>query len=263
MISIDDILDSKTAMFFIDESKNISSKDSKGNNVECTLIGLLCVQGDQFLKLEENLLKYRVQNRLWGEIHFEHASGLYINKYSELLHNYISNSYVTFHSRMFAKIDKNSREKMHAGLTKYDDIFKEEAYRLIRSVIMKCLSYGMQKFYILADTYSKGRDDYKDIMKRLNNDVRIPELKSSNNLCCTIGDSRCCGALQISDLLVSTLGQYKFKKEGLKKGCDKLLDTIIRDNGGKDPMEQRWKFPTLYSSKFQYYCMPGYNGIGK
>ena len=263
MIPIDEVLDDKTAMFFVDESKDIPSADSEGNNIKCTLIGLLCVQGDQFVKLEEKLLKYRIQNRLWGEVHFERASGSYVGKYSELLHDYISNSYVTFHSRMFAKVDKDSRKKLHAGLTRYDDIFKEEAYRLIKSVVMKCLSYGMQRFYILADEYTKGRDDYKTIMKRLNDDEKIPELRSSNNLCCTIGDSRCCGALQISDLLVSTLGQYKFRKDGLKKGCEKLLDVIVKDNGNNDPMEQKWLFPTLYSSKFQYYCKPGYSGIGK
>ena len=98
-------------MFFIDESKDIPSKDFNGNNVKCTLIGLLCVQGDQFLKLEEDFLKYRIKNRLWGEVHFETASGSYVDKYSNLLHEYISNSYVTFHSRMFANVEKETRKK--------------------------------------------------------------------------------------------------------------------------------------------------------
>ena len=262
MITSDEVLNSKTALFFIDESKNITSKDLEGNNIKCTLIGLLCVQGNQLLKLEEDFLKYRVENRLWGEIHFETASGSYVDKYSDLLRNYISNSYVTFHSRMFANFKKESRRSIHGGLTSYDDIFKEEAYRLIRSVVMKCVAHGIKKFYILADEYSKGRDDYKDIMGRLNTDCRIPEIKNNNNLCCTIGNSCCCGALQISDLLVSTLGQYKFKKDGLKKDCHKLLDVIIKANGGIDPMVIKKSFPTLYSSKFHYYCMSSYEGIG-
>ena len=262
MITLDEVLDNKTALFFIDESKDIPSKDFKGNNVKCTLIGLLCVQGDQFLKLEEDFLKYRIKNRLWGEVHFETASGSYIDKYSDLLRSYISNSYVTFHSRMFANLEKEARKNIHGGLTGYDDIFKEEAYRLIRSVIMKCVAHGIKKFYILADEYSKGRDDYKGIMDRLNKDDQIPEIESENNLCCTTGDSRCGGALQISDLLVSTLGQYKFKKDGLKKGCDKLLNVITGTNGNIDPMKQSKWFPTLYSSKFHYYCAFGYKGIG-
>lgn len=261
MIALDEVLDNKTALFFIDESKDIPSEDFKGNNVKCTLIGLLCVQGDQFLKLEEDFLKYRIKNRLWGEVHFETASGSYVDKYSNLLHGYISNSYVTFHSRMFANVEKETRKNIHGGLTEYDDIFKEEVYRLIRSVIMKCVAHGIKKFYILADGYSKGRDDYKSIMDRLNADDKIPEIESKNNLCCTIGDSRCCGALQISDLLVSTLGQYKFKKDGLKKNCDKLLEVIVEANGGIDPMVQKRGFPTLYSSKFHYYCVSSYKGI--
>lgn len=262
MITLEEVLDNKTALFFIDESKDIPSKDFKGDNVKCTLIGLLCVQGDQFLKLEEDFLKYRIKNRLWGEVHFETASGSYVDKYSELLYDYISNSYVTFHSRMFANVEKETRKNIHGGLTEYDDIFKEEAYRLIRSVIMKCVAIGINNIYILADGYSKGRDDYKSIMDRLNTDDKIPEIESENNLCCTVGDSRCCGALQISDLLVSTLGQYKFKKDGLKKDCNKLLNTIIKANGGIDPMIQKRGFPTLYSSKFHYYCVSGYKGIG-
>ena len=90
MITLEEVLDNKTALFFIDESKDIPSKDHKGNNVKCTLIGLLCVQGDQFLKLEEDFLKYRIKNRLWGEVHFETASGSYADKYSDLLRGYIS-----------------------------------------------------------------------------------------------------------------------------------------------------------------------------
>lgn len=159
-------------------------------------------------------------------------------------------------------LKRKPEKNIHDGLTEYDDIFKEEVYRLIRSVIMKCVAHGIKRVYILADGYSKGRDDYKDIMDRLNKDDQIPEVASENNLCCTIGDSRCCGALQISDLLVSTLGQYKFKKDGLKKGCDKLLEIIIEANGNIDPMRQSKWFPTLYSSKFHYFCAFGYKGIG-
>lgn len=262
MITLDEVLDNKTALFFIDESKNIPSKDYRGKNVKCTLIGLLCVQGDQFLKLEEDFLKFRVQNRLWGEVHFETMSGSYIDKYSGLLRDYIANSYVTFHSRMFARLEKEARKSIHDGLTEYDDILKEETYRLIRSVIMKCVSHGIEKFYILADRYTKGRDDYKDILNRLNSDEKIPEIRSENNLCCTVGDSCCCGSLQIADLLVSALGQYKFKIGGVKDGCDKLLKVITESNGGIDPMKQNRRFPTLYSSKFHYFCAFGYKGIG-
>lgn len=262
MIKLDDVRNDKTAMFFIDESKDIPSKDYRGSAIKCTLLGLLCIQGDQFLQLEENFLKSRIENRLWGEVHFENASGSYVQKYSNMLKNYISNPYVTFHSRMFANVEKENRKSTHGGLTEYDDIFKEEAYRLIRSVIMKCLAHGMESFYILADGYTKGRNDYKEIMTRLNNDDRIPEVKSKNNLCCTVGDSRCCGALQISDLLVSTLGQYKLKASGLKKDCEKLLDTIVEANGNLDPMEHKRFFPTLYSSKFHYFSALTYRNIG-
>lgn len=262
MIALDKVLNNKTALFFIDEIKDIPSMDSKGNDVKCTLIGLLCVQGDQFLKLEEDFLKYRIENRLWGEVHFVSASGSYVDKYSVLLREYISNSFVTFHSRMFANVEKGTRKNIHGGLINYDDIFKEEAYRLVRSVIMKCIAYGIERFYILADGYSKGRNDYRDIKVRLNKDDRIPEIRSDNNLCCTTGDSCCCGALQICDLLVSTLGQYKFKKDGLKKDCIKLLNTIFEANDEIDPMIQKNIFPTLYSSKFHYYTVFGYKGIG-
>jgi len=62
--------------------------------------------------------------------------------------------------------------------------------------------------------------------------------------------------------LVSTLGQYKFKKDGLKKDCIKLLNTIFEANDGIDPMVQKNIFPTLYSSKFHYYTVFGYKGIG-
>lgn len=262
MIKLNDVLNDKTALFFIDESKDIPSKDCDGKAIKCTLLGLLCIQGDQFLQLEENFLKSRIKNRLWGEIHFEDASGSYVQKYSNILDSYISNPYVTFHSRMFVNVEKENRKNIHGGLTEYDDIFKEEAYRLIRSVIMKCLAHGMNAFYILADGYTKGRDDYKEIMARLNSDDRVPEVQSKNNLCCTVGDSRCCGALQVSDLLVSTLGQYKLKTGGLKKGCDVLLNTIIHTNGDNDPMKQERYFPTLYSSKFHYYTMSNYRSIG-
>lgn len=262
MIEVSDALNSKTALFFIDESKNISSTDSNGKPIKCTLIGLLCVQGDQFLQLEENFLRSRVSQRLWREVHFENASGSYVKKYSNILEKYITNPYVTFHSRMFANVEKENRKNIHDGLTKYDDIFREEAYRLIRSVIMKCLAHGMNAFYILADEYTKGRDDYRKIMERLNNDDKIPEVKNENNLCCTVGDSRCCGALQISDLLVSTLGQYKLKTGGLSKERSMLLDVIFRVNGNIDPMKQKRAFPTLYSSKFHYYAVASYRNIG-
>lgn len=261
MIQLDQVLNEKTALFFIDESKDIESIDPDGKVVKCTLLGLLCIQGDQFLKLEEDFLKVRIQHRLWGEIHFETVSGSYVEKYSSILEKYITNPYVTFHSRMFANVDKEVRKNIYNGLTKYDDIFKEEAYRLIRSVIMKCVVYGMKSFYILADNYTKGRNDYKEIMARLNNDDRIPEIKNENNLCCTVGDSRCCGALQISDLIVSTLGQYKLKTSGLNKERSALLDVIIRANGNVDPMKQVKFFPTLYSTKFHYYTVANYKNI--
>lgn len=262
MIPLENVLSDKTALFFIDEAKNIPSKDESGNNIKCTLLGLLCVRGDQFLGLEESFLKCRIKDRLWEEIHFVDASGSYIEKYAEALEQYISNSYVTFHSRMFANLDKKTRGSIHEGLVEYDDIYKEEAYRLIRSVIMKCVAHGMKNVYILADGYTKGRGDYKDIMKRLNDDGKISEINSENNLCCTIGNSCSCGALQICDLLVSTLGQYRFKTDGIKSGCTVFLDAIIRANGGANPMALNKYFPTLYSSKFHYYCARGYKGIG-
>lgn len=71
---------------------------------------------------------------------------------------------------------------------------------------MKCIAYGIERFYILADGYSKRRNDYRDIKVRLNKDDKITEIRSDDNSCCTTEDSYCCGALQICDLLVSNLG---------------------------------------------------------
>jgi len=73
-------------------------------------------------------------------------------------------------------------------LINYDGKIRKEAYRLIRPVIMKCIAYDIERFYILTGGYSKGCNDYRDIKVGLNKDERIPKIRSDNNLCCATGD---------------------------------------------------------------------------
>lgn len=55
---------------------------------------------------------------------------------------------------------------------------------------MKCIAYGIERFYILTGGYSKGRNDYRDIKVGLNKDERIPKIRSDNDLRCATGDPR-------------------------------------------------------------------------
>ena len=256
-----DAISDKSVLFFLDESKDIQSTNTCGDIIKCTLIGLLCVQGDQFLDLETNYLKRRIDYRMWHEMHFEKATGGYVKKYSEIVKEYMSNSFVTFHSRMFATPNKNDRKKNHDGLTKYDDIFSEESYRLIRSVVMKCAAYGYEYFYIVSDDYTSGNQRYRDIRKRLISDDRIPELNDRNNLCCTTGDSKACGALQVCDVVTSTIGQLAYKNGGLSEEKQLLGDTIIEINNGLISTNYNRYFPALYSKKIQHYTQYNYSGI--
>lgn len=261
MIPEDLIYSKESVFFFIDESKDISSTDQNGNNIKCTVVGLLCIQGDQLLELEKEFVDSRVVNRLWHEIHFTKASGKYVRIYSDIVEKYMSNSFVTFHSRMFASPDAKERAKNHGGLQKYDEIYLEESYRLIRSVVMKCAAYGYKYFYIVADDYTKGIEDYKLIRERLNSDAEIPELKDDNNLCCTTGNSESCGALQVCDIMTSTLGQFGYKNGGITKGRELLGDMLIRVNNGLNPISYSRYFPMLYSKKIQHFAQKSYSGI--
>lgn len=258
---LDSAISDKSVFFFLDESKEIPSTNAGGKTIKCTLIGLLCIQGDQFIELEANFLKHRIDYRLWHEIHFENATGGYVKKYSEIVKEYMSNSFVTYHSRMFATPNKDERKKNHEGLTEYDDIFSEETYRLIRSVVMKCAAYGYKYFYIVSDYDTLGNQRYRDIRKRLISDERISELNDDNNLCCTTGDSKVCGALQVCDVVTSTIGQLAYKNGGLSEEKQLLGDTIIKINNGIIPTSYNRYFPALYSKKIQHYTQYSYSRI--
>ncbi len=258
---LENAISEQSVFFFLDESKNIPSTHPSGDIIKCTIIGLLCIQGDQFLDLERSFLKRRINDRMWHEMHFLDATGRYVELYSGIVEEYMSNSFVTFHSRMFATPNSEERKKNHGGLTEYEDIFSEESYRLIRSVVMKCAAHGYKYFYIVSDSDTQGNKRYRIIKNRLTSDDAIPELNNNNNLCCTTGDSKICGALQVCDVVTSTIGKLSYDNDGLSETKKPLGDTIIRINDGLIPTSQSRFFPALYSKKIQHYTQKSYSGI--
>lgn len=249
---------------FIDECKNLKKVNANGKIENFTVIGCLCVPANEIIEAEKRFMISRINNCIWGEVKSSSISGDYIEKYKNLVVEYIGDSFndnkITYHSRAYPFLDKKIRVANHkdAGNTK-DTLFKDESYRLIRSVIFKCLNAGMNNIYIVADGYggNKGRDDYRNIRIELNNDPRFNG--GVNIVRCVVGNSISCGALQITDLITGIVARKYYDNSTITEGVDAVHEELIRINGGLDLIRTTKFFPKLYSSKFHHYIMRVYS----
>lgn len=219
-----------------------------------TTVGCVCLPIAKLPELEGKHISIRLEQKLWGEIKWNALTDNYLEKYLAIIKGYLLEPEVTFHSWTYKKPTR-------IEVTKYWDgdegsIIYKQAYRLLRSVIRKCLKRGTREpFYIVPDHTDHGNEEYRLTKTLLSRDPIIephPEIEF-----CAPGSSQVCGALQIADFCSGAV-QYKYDSRPVKNKvtADKAIETLTELNKGISIVNQELRIPSLYQFKLHHYFCP-------
>lgn len=214
-------------------------------------ISCVCLHEETLVELEKNLVKFRLDNKLWGELKWQKISSRYTDKYIQFLEHYIGAAGVTFHTWTFKKPTR--KELIDHYDSDKSKIVYVQAFLLIRSVIWKHRNSGYKgSYYILADsTEERGIYEYKTTNRLLRNDRRIFP-KAEIDFCST-GASHICSALQIADLLAgATNHKYELCSTGFEAGQNKIIDYLEEKNNNVPLNLSAPKLPKLYEFKIHH-----------
>lgn len=169
------------------------------------VVGAISIPLESFYELEDWFTKFRVDNKLFGEVKWEkiQSPGKYLNCYLDMIQKTLSIPGVKFHSNCYS-----------GGQYK-------ASYALVRSISWKLSNYGYHdSVAILFDELSCSEvdltRDYLNGDRRFRHDV----------LFCTESDSTVFTTMQVVDLICGSLA-YKINKLSGKVVATKVKDYFV------------------------------------